>query len=139
MCAPAGAVGAASAPEGRPAARCSRTLPQVQVHIRRSRGTTSAIAGGHQGSTRMAARVQAVSTTTSAATPAPAPLASETASAPASTAQKKLLVGREVEEAAMWDQIKLHEAWDSGERRNSNAWQGPQLEQAYERCDAFSP
>lgn len=84
----------------------------------------------------MAARAQAVSTTTSAATPAP--MKNVTASAPASPAQKNLLLGREVEEAAMWEQIKVHEAWEAGERRNINAWQGPQLEQAYERCVAFA-
>lgn len=111
---------------------CTAAHAQVQAHPRRSRRTTCAAAGGQQSSGRMAARAQAVSTTTSAATPAP--MKNVTASAPASPAQKNLLLGREVEEAAMWEQIKVHEAWEAGERRNINAWQGPQLEQAYERC-----
>lgn len=95
---------------------------------------TSAAAGRLESSVRTAVRAQAVSTTTSAAAPVPVPMANATAAAPASNAQKKLLVGREVEEAAMWEQIKLHEAWDAGERRNINVWQAQQLEQAYERC-----
>ena len=34
----------------------------------------------------------------------------------------------------MWQQIQLHEAWAQGGQAPRQAWSGPELLQAYERC-----
>lgn len=44
----------------------------------------------------------------------------------------KPLTGQEIEEAAMWKQIRLHEAYPNG-RPVAHSWSGKELEAAYQR------
>ncbi|PSC74699.1 phytoene synthase [Micractinium conductrix] len=78
-------------------------------------------------------RTAAVTTTTPNPTSSSAALG---AVAPAAPRQQRPLVGREVEEAAMWEQIKLHEAWAGAGAPAGvlSQWQGGDLQQAYDRC-----
>lgn len=99
----------------------------------RSRAPTcsASASSGSQPSKRTTPRAAAATT---AAPPAAASAANMVA---ARTSQvQKHLCGREVEEAAMWEQIKLHESWAAGGHSGSGlqGWQGQELQQAYERC-----
>ena len=96
---------------------------------RQSRSRRTPYSGSAQRAKRVASMVTA-STPPVAVTTTTSPLAQP-------EAPPKALTGKEVEEAAMWQQIRLHESWSAGTScGGADGWQGPELLQAYNR---FAP
>lgn len=98
-------------------------------------GAVAGLYGSRRTCTQLSAASTGANSTVAAAATA---TAANFSAPPASTAlRSQILVGKEVEEAAMWEQIKLHEAWtapDGTSRLAMSQWRGSELSQAYDRC-----